>query len=338
VTETEQGAAPLTASRVETERTAEQLKGELESLLMAVMAANEGDLTQQVTVHGTDALGLLGEGLARFFGDLRSSIARIGETAAVLITASEGMTAVGQQLILTATETAAQANAVCAAAKQVSTNVQTVAGGTEEMSASIREISRNAKEAARVAALAVRTAESTNVKVAKLGESSAEIGKVIKVITSVAQQTNLLALNATIEAARAGQAGKGFAVVANEVKELAKQTAKATEEISQKIEAIQADTLGAVNAIDEIGHIINQINAISNTIAGSVEEQTATTHESSRNISEAAQGSSAITETITGVARDARETTLAADESQGASRELTRMAKELQQLVAHFKY
>src|SRR4029453_498474 len=188
-------------------------------------------------------------------------------------------------------ETTAQANVVSAASEQVSRNVQTVATGTEEMSASIREIAKNANEAARVATNAVRVAESTNITVAKLGESSADIGKGIKVVTSIAQQTNLLALNATIEAARAGEAGKGFAVVANEVKELAKETAKATEDIGQKIGAIQRDSGDAGKALSEIRPIVGQVDQLSTTIAGAVEEQTATTSEMGRNVAEAARGS-----------------------------------------------
>src|SRR5439155_15096531 len=178
------------------------------------------------------------------------------------------------------------ANVASAAAEQVSRNVTTVSTAAEEMGASIKEIAKNANEAARIATSAVKVAERTNTTVAKLGESSAEIGNVVKVITSIAQQTNLLALNATIEAARAGEAGKGFAVVANEVKELAKQTAKATEDIGRKIVAIQTDTKGAVEAIGRIGAIINQIHDLQNTVASAVEEQTATTNEIGRNVSE----------------------------------------------------
>ena len=206
----------------------------------------------------------------------------LGQTVQSLAGASTELAAVSEQMASNAEETAAQANVAAAAAEQVSSNVATVATAAEQMGASIKEIAKSTHEAARVATSAVKVAERTNATVAKLGESSAEIGNVIKVITSIAQQTNLLALNATIEAARAGEAGKGFAVVANEVKELAKQTAKATEDISRKIEAIQGDTKGAVEAIEQIGTIINQINDIQNTIAGAVEEQTATTGEISR--------------------------------------------------------
>jgi methyl-accepting chemotaxis protein len=314
------------------------LQMKVDSILSVVNAAAKGDLTQQVTVKGADAIGQMGEGLAKFFTDLRLSIANIGQNAQALASSSEELTSVSQQMSANAEETAAQSNVVSAASEEVSKNVQTVATGTEEMTASIKEIAKNANEAAKVATGAVKIAETTNATVAKLGESSQEIGKVIKVITSIAQQTNLLALNATIEAARAGEAGKGFAVVANEVKELAKETAKATEDISQKIEAIQADTKGAVEAISEIGGIINQINDISNTIASAVEEQTATTNEMGRNVAEAAKGSSEIAQNITGVAQAAQSTTAGALDTQKAAGELSRMAAELQKMVGQFQY
>ena len=257
----------------------------------------------------------------------------ITQNAQALGSASEELAANSQQMVSNAEETAAQAGAVSAAAEQVSKNVQTVATGTEEMSASIKEIAKSAQDGARVAATAVKTAETASATVSKLGESSTEIGKVIKVITSIAQQTNLLALNATIEAARAGEAGKGFAVVANEVKELAKETAKATEDISQKIEAIQSDTNSAVGAITEISAIINRINDYQNTIASAMEEQTATTNEICRNVSEAAKGSTEIAQNITGVAEAAKSTMAGANDTQKASVELSRMAAELQELA-----
>jgi len=265
-------------------------------------------------------------------------LAIVSKSAQSLAGAAEQLTATAQTMSATAEETSTQANVVSAASEQVSRNVSTVATGTEEMSASIREIASNAAEASKVALHAVRVTETTNATVAKLGVSSAEIGKVIKVITGIAQQTNLLALNATIEAARAGEAGKGFAVVANEVKELAKETARATEDISQKIEAIQADTTGAVTAIREISAIIDKIAEIQTTIASAVEEQTATTNEMGRNVNEAAMGASEIAENITGVAQAAIATSQGAADSLHASSELARMATELQAIVSRFNF
>lgn len=204
------------------------------------------------------------------------------------------------------------------------------------MLVSTREIAKSAAEAARVAQTAVRIAADTNDTIARLGSSGQEIGKVIRVITSIAQQTNLLALNATIEAARAGEAGKGFAVVANEVKELAKGTARATEEINLSITAIQADTQAAVLAIGEVGQIINQVNDISGAIASAVEEQTATTHEISRSASLAAQGTAEIAKEIVDVVRATENTTGGASETEQAARTLTGVAVELQGLVNRF--
>ncbi|MFO0865163.1 MAG: PAS domain-containing methyl-accepting chemotaxis protein [Gemmataceae bacterium] len=261
----------------------------------------------------------------------------LDETSHALASAAAELTAVSQQMAANAEETAAQASVASAAAEQVSQSVSTVATGTEEMGASIKEIAKSAHDAARVATSAVKVADNTNATVAKLGESSAEIGNVIKVITSIAQQTNLLALNATIEAARAGEAGKGFAVVANEVKELAKQTAKATEDISRKIEAIQNDTKGAVESIAQISKVINQINDLQNTIASAVEQQTATTNEMSRNVVEAAKGSSEIAQNVSGVAQAARSTTEGASQTKVSADELSRVAVDLQKLIARLK-
>jgi methyl-accepting chemotaxis protein len=264
--------------------------------------------------------------------EMERILREVNISAATVASSAEELTAVSTQMASNAEETSAQANVVSAASEQVSKNVQTVATGVDEMNSSIREIAKNATDAARVAGQAVSAAEGANKTISKLGESSSEIGKVIKVITSIAEQTNLLALNATIEAARAGEAGKGFAVVANEVKELAKETAKATEDIGHKIEAIQLDTRGAVDSIQQIGKVIAQINDISNTIASAVEEQTATANEMSRNVGEAAKGTSEIAQNITAVAQAAQNTTQGATNAQQAASELARMAAELQQL------
>jgi methyl-accepting chemotaxis protein len=264
---------------------------------------------------------------------MEKMLATVGETSIAIAASAEEMTTVSRQLANHASDTSQQANSASQTSAQVSANVNMVAASSEEMMASIREISKSATEAARVAKSAVTIAETTNQTIQQLGVSSSEIGKVIKVITSIAQQTNLLALNATIEAARAGEAGKGFAVVANEVKELAKETARATEEIGQKIEAIQTDTGAAVRAIGEVTHIITQVNDISNVIASAVEEQTATTTEIGRNVAEAAVGSNEIATSIAGVAHSAELTMAGASDTQNAARSLSEMAAQLQ-LVA----
>jgi len=297
-----------------------------------------GDLTAHVLGNYQGDHARIKDDINVMADKLSESMGKISNNAQTLASSSEELSAVSAQMSSNAEETSSQANVVSAASEQVSKNIQTVATATEEMSASIKEIAKSATEAAKIATAAVRTAETTNATVGKLGESSAEIGQVIKVITSIAQQTNLLALNATIEAARAGEAGKGFAVVANEVKELAKETAKATEDISRKIEAIQGDTKGAVDAIGQITTIINQLNDISNTIASAVEEQTATTNEITRNVGEAAKGSSQIVENIVSVATAAKSTTEGATNTQTAAQELARMAAELQRLVGQFQF
>jgi methyl-accepting chemotaxis protein len=296
----------------------------------------DGDLTQRLEVGSKDEVGRMAASLNRMLEKTSSVVRAIGENSTSLASSSEELSNVAQQMGASAEETSAQATGVSTSAEQVSSNVQTVATAAEEMGASIKEIAGSANEAARVATTAVSVAESTNATVTKLGDSSAEIGEVIKVITSIAEQTNLLALNATIEAARAGEAGKGFAVVANEVKELAKETARATDEIGGKIVAIQADARAAVDAIAEITSVINQINGIQTTIASAVEEQTATTNEIIRSVTEAAGGSTEIAASVSGIAGTAHETSTGAVASLHAAGDLARMAEELKYLVSQF--
>ncbi|MDB5307098.1 MAG: bdlA [Gemmataceae bacterium] len=319
-------------------REAEEVRARVNALLDVVDAAAGGDLTRAVTVGGDDPVGRMGDGLAAFLDALGGNVRQIATHAVNLSGASEELSAVSRQMGGHAEETAAEAGVVAAAAGQVSKNVQTVAQAAEEMSASIREIAKHSADAARVVADGVVAAERTGSIVAQLGVSSGEIGKVLKVITSIAEQTNLLALNATIEAARAGEAGKGFAVVANEVKELARETARSTEEIGGKIAAIQADAKAAMAAIGQIGGLIHQISGIQGTIAGAVEEQAAATGEISRSAAEAAAGSGEIARNVTGVARAAAGTLAGAGEARTAAESLARMAAELQALVDHFRY
>jgi len=311
----------------------------LKSMISMVkdLAEGEGDLTKRLEIATHDELGELARWFNTFLDQIHHIISQVAGTAEQVASASEELNTTSQQITANSEETSAQADVVSKAAQSVSQNLQTVATGAEEMGASIKEIAKNATEAAKVATAAVKVAETTTATVSKLGDSSTEIGQVIKVITSIAQQTNLLALNATIEAARAGEAGKGFAVVANEVKELAKETAKATEDISRKIEAIQTDTKAAVDAIASISGVIHQINDISSTIATAVEEQNATTNEMSRNVSEAAHGSGEITSNISGVAEAAQGTTRGASDTQKASQQLVETSAELRRLVEQFK-
>jgi methyl-accepting chemotaxis protein len=302
-----------------------------------LLSLAEGDLTHRLEVTSEDEVGQMAGALNTTVARISGVIGAIQSESVNLANASEEFSSVSQQISANSEETSAQANAVSSATEEVSRNLQTVATATEEMSASISEIAKNASESARIASEAMQVAAETNAIVGKLGESSAKIGQVVKVITSIAQKTDLLALNATVEAARAGDVGAGFAVVANEVKELAKQTSAATEDISRKIEAIQQDATGSVAAITRISTIVGQVNEIAATIAAAVEEQSATTSEMSRNLTQAARGAGQVTESIGGVAEAAQNTSHGAADSQKAAAELAKMSTELRTLVGQFK-
>jgi methyl-accepting chemotaxis protein len=313
------------------------IKRQLATVSEALSAVADGDLTVAAQVRSCDELGRMAVAVNRAREGLRSTVTSLTSGAQSLGESTRQLTGVTARIASSAQEAASQAGVVAAAAGDVSTSVQSVAAGSDEMGASIREIAQSTSDAARIAAEAVSVAQNTNDTVAKLGTSSAEIGNVVKVITSIAEQTNLLALNATIEAARAGDAGKGFAVVASEVKDLAQETARATEDISQRVDAIQSDTSSAVEAIAEISRTIAKINDYQLTIASAVEEQTATTGEMSRSVGEAASGSANIAANIGGVAQSTQTTTGTLAEANASVDELTRVADELRAVVGRFR-
>ena len=295
-----------------------------------------GDLSVRAGETGGAEIGEVARSLDRTLDALGEVLTLVSDSAGRLAGASKKLTSGADAIADNARTAASQAEVVVASAGEVSYSVDTVATGSSQMEAAIREISQNASEASRVANQAVGVAEETTRMVGKLGDSSQEIAAVVKLINGIAEQTNLLALNATIEAARAGESGKGFAVVASEVKELAQETARATEDISQRVQAIQADTAGAVEAIGQISTVIAEINDFQATIAAAVEEQTATTNEMNRNVAEAAGSSRSIAHAITGLATGTQATNDRVAEAQQSAAELARMSDELQSAVRRF--
>ena len=261
---------------------------------------------------------------------------QVSEILGIVASAATEMSQTANGLATAAEESSAQATAVAAASTQAAANVQTVASAAEELSSSITEISGQVSSSTRLADKAVEESEASRALVQKLVDSSAKIGEVVRLITEIAEQTNLLALNATIEAARAGEAGKGFAVVASEVKTLATQTAKATDEISLQIDAIQADTGTTAEAIERIGKRIREVNEIATSIASAVEEQNAATQEISRNVGEAAKSTDEVNSNITGVSRAAQDTSAASSQMLQSSQELSVKAESLKGLVQTF--
>ncbi|GAB47706.1 methyl-accepting chemotaxis protein [Mobilicoccus pelagius] len=301
-------------------------------------AMREGDLTVPARATSTDEIGRLTQACEETRQAMQSLIGAVSEASATVGATSTELSAVADEVQGSAERASREMGLVSGGAGTVSDNVQTVSAGTEEMTASIQEISRSANDASAVATSAVRAAEQANATVAALGTSSAEIGNVVQAITGIAEQTNLLALNATIEAARAGEAGKGFAVVASEVKDLAQETARATEDITSRIDDIRRDTDTAVAAITQISSIIAQINDAQTTIASAVEEQTATTNEMARSVHDAADGSRRIAGTATGAEAAAHASTEAAGHLRSTAGRLSGQFDRLHSLVGRFRY
>jgi len=297
----------------------------------------EGDLTVRVAETGAAEIAQMNRSLNATLDSLGAVMVLVRDFAQRLAGSSAQLRGTAEAIAGNVEGVARQADVASASAGEVSHNVGTVASGSEQMQSAIREIAQSANAAAQVAGNAVGMAASTTETVGRLGSSSEEIASVVKVITSIAEQTNLLALNATIEAARAGEAGKGFAVVAGEVKELAQETARATEDIARRVTAIQSDTHGAVEAIGQISSVIAEINDFQMTIASAVEEQTATTNEMNRNVLEAANGSEGIAANVSGIAEAAAQTLSGVTVAQEAAGELADMGTQLEEAVARFR-
>ncbi|MGC9671208.1 methyl-accepting chemotaxis protein [Planosporangium sp. 12N6] len=305
---------------------------------VVLTAVGDGDLTRRADVKSRDELGEMAGALHRATDRMRTTVDMLATNGAALAQRAEELSQASDVLAEGVERTSSEVADASATTGRVSERVQAVVGGAEQMGASIQEISRTAAEAARVAEEAVTFAGAAEQTMTRLGTSSEEIGDVVKVITSIAEQTNLLALNASIEAARAGEAGKGFAVVAGEVKDLAQETAKATDKISRQIEAIQADSSGAVEAIAKINEVVERISGYQTTIASAVEQQSATTASMGTDLLDAAGGSEQIAHVMSRVVQEVDSTRTAASATREAAAELTRMSDELRAAVSSFRH
>jgi methyl-accepting chemotaxis protein len=296
------------------------------------------DLTVRAPVETDDAVGQMARSLNQALDEVAGTIRAAGESSDRLSQASRALAELSGRLEETATTTADRAGAVSASSDEVSGSVAGMSSATDEMGASIREIAQQTATAAEVASAATRSAAFTSESVARLNTAGIEIGDIVKVITSIAEQTNLLALNATIEAARAGDAGKGFAVVATEVKALAQETSRATEDITARIGSIQELTASVALAIGEITDVIDRISENQSLIAAAVEEQSATTGEISQSINNAAAGASQIATNVASIARSAEQTSAGADTTRGSAEELLALAGDVSRLISRFSY
>ncbi len=312
-----------------------QVRDSSHLLMEAMQKVAQGDVTIQAELQSDDEFGMFAKHLNAALVKIRESLQVIHQKMNSVSASSKDLSSVSSTMSSTAIATSERAAAVSSASEQVNTNVTVVAAAIEEMVASVKEIASNASKASEVAVRASEIATIAGENIDKLETSSIEISNVVSLITSIAEQTNLLALNATIEAARAGEMGKGFAVVANEVKDLAAKTTKATEDISHRIEAIQANTQGATESVSQIRQIVGEINDIQGSIASSVEEQAAAVSEVGRSVSEAAGSTAAIVDNITGVAKSAQETSEGANRNQYSAEQVSEVSIELQQLIGN---
>ncbi|MFK7853596.1 MAG: cache domain-containing protein [Granulosicoccus sp.] len=315
----------------------ETIQARLNCVLASVDAASAGDLSKDITVTGDDAIGQMASSLSELLSGMRRNLTTIGGHASSMNEAVSSLSTTSEELGISAKTTSMQALTATSSAENISKSVDNVAAASEEMSVSIRDIAEQVSTASKISDTAVQLASSTDKSVRQLAESSEQIGQVIRVITGIAEQTNLLALNATIEAARAGDAGKGFAVVANEVKELAKETARATEDIERMIESIQTDTKSSAIAISEIAGTVDQINTIQSTIAVAVEQQLSTTQDISRSAQSAAVGCGEVVDHVARTADTAEEARASFQQSQESITALAAMATEMHTLVTSYR-